>query len=282
MNSLRPKLLLVILFSFAIPVVADDEPSPTSMPSKSPKAAIVRFVEECVQLPVEGNLIPATVSVGTANPAKHELPLRATVVSQRFRISKYETTQELYQAVMGENPSRWKGPRNSVENVSYRDAEHFCRKLTAMLHHDRKINTSEVVRLPTTVEWEYCCRAGSSTRYSFGDEPGLNGGTNVLDAYAWHTGNAAGNDPAVGILKPNGWQLYDVHGYLWEFVSDVAPDQSTKPTSLRMARGGSWKDDHSRLSSSSYLTLLDDATSDAVGFRCVIAEKPAVKNDAGR
>ncbi|MEZ6130631.1 MAG: formylglycine-generating enzyme family protein [Planctomycetaceae bacterium] len=249
----------------------------TAVPSESAEAAVARFVTECVLITPGKGEFPATFSIGTKDPAAFEIPLKRVSLKQPFRISRFETTQELYTAVVGTNPSRWKGPRNSVENVTFQDAERFCRKLTALLHARELISKQEFVRLPTSVEWEYCCRAGSESRYCFGDDAGDGAGTETLDTFAWHTGNAAGNDPAVGVLKANDWGLCDVHGYLWEYVADemgqVNPDESGPP----VIRGGSWKDHHSRLSCSAWSTIPAESVDDAVGFRCVIAEKPTIK-----
>lgn len=262
-----------------------DENRASKIPSESGEAALRRFVKECLTIQPGTQKFPQKFAVGSRTPQEFELQFHETQIRQKFRIAQYETTQELYQAVMGQNPSRWQGPRNSVENVSYSDTEAFCRKSTMQLRALQLIPKDEAVRLPTAIEWEYCCRAGSSTRYCFGDSarnPGVKSGTGLLDTYAWHTGNAAGNDPAVGILKPNSWGLYDVHGYLSEFVSGSHPTIAKKPDNLRMIRGGSWKDQHSRLSSSAYSMISSDSVDDAVGFRCVIAKTSNAKNLNGQ
>jgi formylglycine-generating enzyme required for sulfatase activity len=216
---------------------------------------------------------------------------REVTMPAAFRISRYEVTQELYRAVMGVNPSRWKGERNSVEMVSFQDAEQFCIRLSAMLQAARLITAKDHVRLPNEAEWEYCCRAGTTTRFSFGDSATLDGdqenAAGALNEFAWHTGNAAGNDPVVGALKPNPWGLYDMHGYLWEFVSTpyisspAANDQNAATLAgtpagkaARIIRGGSWRDHHSLLTSHSRLVLPAHAASDAIGFRCVIETSP--------
>ncbi len=279
-------LLLGSLLNSSNAVAQNDSPTPENVasakPSQSPEAALKRFVAECVTItPGEGKF-SRKFSIGSRKLAKYELPIQETAIAMDFRISKYETTQELYQAVMGANPSRWKGLRNSVENIRYADAERFCLKLTALLRSKDLIRKNDIVRLPTYIEWEYCCRSGTDTRYSFGDDAGTNSATEILDTYAWHTGNAAGNDPAVGILKPNQWGLYDMHGYLSEFVSEGPLSLTKEADEKCLIRGGSWKDEHPRLSSSAYFTIPADFRDDAVGFRCVIAEKPLAKKQAAK
>ncbi len=245
------------------------------------------FVDNCVSIEPGTDKFPLQFQMGRHFASPFALPERTVALSQPFRISKFEMTQELYAAITGTNPSRWKGPRNSVEFMSFSDAEKFCTRLTTRLSAAKLIAPNEIVRLPTEAEWEYCCRAGTDTFYSFGDsaraETDPDDATSILNDYAWHTGNAAGNDPAVGVLKPNPWGLCDMHGYLWEFVSDqytVADAASISPTAessgatIRVIRGGSWRDHASHLTSGARLPIPDHVASDAIGFRCVIAQKP--------
>ncbi|MEE3076139.1 MAG: formylglycine-generating enzyme family protein, partial [Planctomycetota bacterium] len=142
-----------------------------------------------------------------------------TRAPEPFLIGQYEVPQNLWQAIMNQNPSRWKGPRNSVEMVSVADVIQFCERLTKELRELNLITQQQIVRLPTELEWEYAARAGTDTEYSFGND------VERLDDYGWHTGNAAGNDPPVGAKKPNPWKLYDVHGYLSEYC---LPTQATQ------------------------------------------------------
>jgi formylglycine-generating enzyme required for sulfatase activity len=107
-----------------------------------------------------------------------------------LRMHKLETTQEIYALIAGSEPSRWKGPRNSVEMASWHEAVAFCQKATVLLRAEKLIAADEVVRLPTEREWELACRAGTSTAYSFGDDAAQ------LGEFAWFHGNAAGNDRA--------------------------------------------------------------------------------------
>ena len=246
------------------------------------------FVSEFVSItPGEGQF-PATFEMGSNDGPPNERPAHQVKITRSFAIAKYEVPQNLYEAVMGSNPSRWKGPRNSVEMLTWDEAIEFCKKTTELARTLKLIEADDIIRLPTEAEWEYCCRAGTTTRYSFGGEAqrpnDISPKAKLLDVYAWHTGNAAGNDPPVGALKPNPWGLYDIHGYLWEFTADAwtddysnaAPDGSaSKPgpdTKSMVIRSGSWKDDFTKLTSSCRRPLARSAKDDAVGFRCVMSK----------
>jgi formylglycine-generating enzyme required for sulfatase activity len=254
---------------------------------------IKRFHDEFVEIvpggkSADGSIaFPKSFQMGS-DRTDNEKPSHEVTFQHRFAIAKYEVPQNLYEAVMGTNPSKWKGPRNSAEMFSWKDAREFCRKITDLLRAEKLIGDDDVIRLPSEAEWEYCCRAGTTTVYSFGDEatkPGDKGKiASRLNEYGWHTGNAAGNDPPVGAKKPNPWGLYDMHGYLWEFVEDHwhdnysgAPLDGTAWTSADsqsvVVRGGSWKDHYSRLTSTARRSVSVDEVDDAIGFRCVCAKK---------
>jgi formylglycine-generating enzyme required for sulfatase activity len=251
---------------------------------KQPADLIQTFVDEFVAITPGTAPFPAEFEMGNDQGEANERPKHMVKMKRPFAIAKYEVPQNLYQAVMDTNPSRWKGPRNSVEMTSWDDANDFCQRITKSARTLKLIAEDEVIRLPTEAEWEYCCRAGTKTRYSFGDEAQKDGEAapkaSILNQFGWHTGNAAGNDPPVGALMPNPWGLYDMHGYLWEFTSDswspnydkAGPDGTVETGGDPMAvaiRGGSWKDGFPKLTSSFRRRLARTDKDDAVGFRCV-------------
>lgn len=210
--------------------------------------------------------------------AETEKPRHKVSFDYSFYVAKYEVPQNLWEAVLGSNPSRWKGPRNSVEELTFDDARKFCTTATKMMQLAKLIDKNQEIRLPSEAEWEYFARAGTKTKYSFGDDEKL------LGDYGWFTGNAAGNDPPVGVKKPNAWGLYDVHGYLWEWCTDtgsesyknVPSDGSAhieKNAKTRVLRGGSWKDKAEKLTSSYRYIVTEELTDDAVGLRCILTTK---------
>jgi formylglycine-generating enzyme required for sulfatase activity len=245
------------------------------------------FNSEFVSITPGEKGFPKSFVMGTDKDLSAE-PAHTVSFAYTFSMAKFEVPQNLYEAVVGANPSKWKGKRNSVEMFDFADALTFCRKTTALMREAGLLAADEEIRLPSEAEWEYCCRAGTTTAYSFGDsavKPGDAGAkASLLDEFAWHTGNAAGNDPPVGAKKPNPWGLYDMHGYLWEFVSDAwhdnylkAPTDGSSWTSdqeipQRVIRGGSWKDRHEALLSASRKSIAEEAKDDAVGLRCVKAK----------
>ena len=225
---------------------------------------------------------PASFSMGSAEDPNTQ-PVHVVKLTASFHMAKYEVPQNLYEQVMGVNPSKWKGPRNSVEMLTPADAMEFCEKATTLLHGRKLLAPNEVIRLPTEIEWEFCCRAGTTTRYSFGDKAQADGDTGekatLLDKYGWHHGNAAGNDPPVGALAANPWGLYDMHGYLWEicrdpWTPDYAAGTQADVDGAVVMRSGSWKDSHPKLTSASRRKFGATAKDDAVGFRCVKSVGP--------
>ena len=139
---------------------------------------------------------------------ENEGPLHEVELSRGFWLGKYEVTQGEWEAVMGDNPSHYTGDsRRPVETVSWYDVHEFIGALNAAAG-------DSLYRLPSEAEWEYACRAGTSTRWSFGDD------ASQLDKYAWYDCNDGCDPKVVGDKLPNGWGLYDMYGNVFEWVQD--------------------------------------------------------------
>jgi formylglycine-generating enzyme required for sulfatase activity len=248
-------------------------------PTGNEIALLKTFRDEFVEITPGRGVFPASFEMGSADGPAAERPAHRVTIARPFFMARYEVPQNLWQAVLDTDPSRWRGPRNSVEMLSWDDAVEFCRRATEKLRAAKLIGPKQVVRLPSEAEWEYAARAGSTTRYSFGDDVA------DLDAHAWSTRNAAGNDPPVGAKKPNAWQLFDMHGYLWEWCADTWHDNyAGAPTdgrawtqgddaAERVLRSGSWKDPAERLTSTYRRAAPRALKDDAVGLRCVLADE---------
>ena len=175
--------------------------------------------------------------------AKDEKPQHRVRITKPFYLGVHPVTQSQYEPLMGTNPSHFKGDGNRpVEGVSWEDANAFCRKLSEAMSAE---GGGLECRLPTEAEWEYACRAGTTTRYCFGDDAA------GLGQYAWFFENWNRTTHPVGQKKPNAWGLYDVHGNVWEWCQDgydreyyarcpVEDPVCPSRASLRVLRGGSW------------------------------------------
>lgn len=196
--------------------------------------------------------IPAgEFEMGTNSEAPNVAPAHQVTISRDFGIGETEVTQAQWKAVMGNDSREWlrapfyfkNCPQCPVDWVSWNDVQEFLKKLN-------ELNDGYKYRLPTEAEWEYACRAGSQTKWSFGDDE------SQLGDYAWFLGNTKSIQP-VGQKKPNDFGLFDMHGNVWELVQDYSGRYSsgsvTDPTgpsvgndpkwdhiSLGVIRGGGW------------------------------------------
>jgi formylglycine-generating enzyme required for sulfatase activity len=176
---------------------------------------------------------------GKAKWYDDECPQHKVTLTKSFYIQTTEVTQKQWISVMGVNHSEFKncGDNCPVERVSWYDAQEFITRL------NNKENT-EKYRLPTEAEWEYACRAGSTTAFCFGNDK------TMLNKYAWYNTNSRNWAHQVDQKKPNIWGLYDMHGNVWEWCQDwysEYPDEEvTDPAgpvsgSHRVSKGGSWR-----------------------------------------
>ena len=192
----------------------------------------------------EGVLIPAGSFVMGSPPGEAKTEKESALEKQHtvtirepFYLGKFELTQAQYEKVMGANPSVHKGDALPVHNVSWQDAQDFCEKLSRLVKRP--------AQLPTEAQWEYACRAGTSTAYC--------SGTSIADLnkVGWHGGTSGGKPHACGELAPNAWGVYDMHGNIREFVRDLFADaplaDATDPTGPKegdpknhVVRGGAY------------------------------------------
>lgn len=186
---------------------------------------------------VEGGTFTMGATSEQGSDAESDEKPAHQVTLSSFSIGKYEVTQEEWQAVMGSNPSNFKGSKRPVENVSWEDCQDFIRKLNQL--------TGKRFHLPTEAEWEYAARGGNRSRgYKYA------GGDN-LGSVAWYDDNSGDETHPVGQKSPNELGLYDMSGNVWEWCQDrfgsYSSSSQTNPTgpnsgSDRVLRGGSWLD----------------------------------------
>jgi sulfatase modifying factor 1 len=185
---------------------------------------------------------PATEPERISNETLHEV-----VLTSGFWLAETACTQELWEAVMGSNPSSFKGKRRPVENVSWNDCIAFLEKINRLM-------PGLDLRLPTEAEWEYACRAGTQTPFSFGDTITTDQ-VNYDGNYPYNKGRKGKyrkETVEVRSLPCNDWGLYEMHGTVWEWCSDWYGEDSSDSVidpsgsdggTFRVLRGGSWRGD---------------------------------------
>jgi len=248
-------------------------PAPTAQPSLAPTTS-ARLSNS---LGMEFVRLPAgTFMMGSpASEAGHykERQFQVTL-SQAFYMQTTEVTQAQWQAVMGSNPSNFKGPNRPVENVRWDDVQEYIRKLNARGEGE--------YRLPTEAEWEYACRAGTSTPFGIGNGADLDSSQANFDGN-WPYGKGKKDvyrkeTTPVKSFAPNAWGLYDMHGNVWEWVQDRYGDYPTGAVrdpkgpghgAFRVYRGGSWDYDASFARCAFRRAYSPDYRNSSLGFRLV-------------
>jgi formylglycine-generating enzyme required for sulfatase activity len=220
-------------------------PTVTEQAGDSPKEFTNKIGMKFVLIPTGSFMMGSLVDEG--GPFRDEGPQHRVTINKSFYMGQYEVTQAQWQAAMGNNPSYLKGDDLPIERVNWNDAQEFIKKLNAL-------NDEFIYRLPSEAEWEYACRAGTTTAFAFGDS--------LSSSQANFDGNDPyGNAPKgkylrkatfVGSYQPNAWGLYDMHGNVWEWCEDIynnsydglptdgSPNLSKGDSSRRVLRGGSW------------------------------------------
>ncbi len=196
-------------------------------------------------------------------------------VKNGFWMSRFLITQDLYAKVMGNNPSfydssvRENAQNFPVNNVSWLDAVSFCKALTILSKSEGKLPEKYEFRLPTEVEWEYSCRAGTLTEYYFGDQP------HELQEHGWFRGNSQKMLHPVGLKKPNPWGLYDLYGNVREWVGNSFVNtllNDSEQDEFRISRGGAYMKVAAECQSSSRSTNSLNHRFRNLGFRPVLAK----------
>jgi len=210
---------------------------------------------------------PGSFQMGSNSGDESVKPAHTVNISKGFWIGKYEVTQKQWKEVMGSNPSYFKKANLPVEKISWYDCLKFCKKLS--------LKTGLNFRLPSEAEWEYACRAGTTTKYYSGNS------VSGLVEIAWCRKNSDNTSRPVGGKRPNAFGLYDMVGNVWEWCwdnwhddYDGAPDDGSswisKGNSSRVLRGGGWYGDDEQCSSSSRISFMSDYTYTTYGFRVVV------------
>lgn len=210
-----------------------------------------------------------------------ESPQTIVTISHGFWMGRHEVTQGEYLSVVGSNPSQFMGDSSRpVESVSWPDATNYCALLTAQQLAAGLIPPGSQYRLPTEAEWEYAARAGTSTRYSYGDDPAATNLTN----YAWYAANSGAMTHPVEQKAPNPWGLYDMAGNVYEWCLDwkgaypggfVIDPQGPASNAIgqRIIRGGAWDEFESNCRSAKRMGfgVSPFLTDFILGFRVVLA-----------
>ncbi len=223
-------------------------------------------------------LAPGSFQMGSINGG-YETLVHTVRFSQGYWMGKYEVTQQQYESIMGNNPSKCQGASNPVERISWNDCVSFCKKLTDQERRADRLPEDYEYRLPTEAEWEYAARGGSrgrDTNYA---------GSDSIDSVAWYDDNCGRKTHPVGQKQANELGLYDMSGNVWEWcldscnvgkivITDSYRDGIVDPFcstgSFRVTRGGCWSFDASLCSVAWRDGYAPTTTSSDIGFRVVL------------
>jgi formylglycine-generating enzyme required for sulfatase activity len=269
--------LCVCLLAAAVPVQAqkkdDAPPKPAVAPFDAKQAeehqkAWAKHLGVRVKTRNSIGMRFVTIPAGTftMGEGKTATPHKVTL-TKPFSMGTTEVTQFHFARILRKIPSKFKAAKHPVESVTWDEAVEFCARLSDLPAEKR---AGRVYRLPTEAEWEYACRAGTTTAYSFGNDQGQ------LSNYAWWKVNSGPATHPVGLKKPNPWGLYDMHGNVWEWCQDwhgnYPSGSTTDPTgtasgSYRVRRGGCGIDNSDRCRSAGRSGGAPDGRSSFLGFR---------------
>ena len=255
------------------------------------RSAPYRVLSRVVQL--EGGvelelveIVAGSFAMGSEEGDDDEKPVHIVAITRPFWMGKYEVTQAQYRAVMGSMPAHFRGDNRPVENVTWVDADAFCKRLTEREGKAGRLPGGDTFRLPSEAEWEYACRAGTTTPFSCGDQLAA-----ILANYDTSQGvGRAALTPAretlpVGSFRANPWDLYDMHGNVWEWCADWHDREyyarspqlnplNMRPTAAAVCRGGSWTNPASFCRSANRNSGDLRQANHMTGFRVVLGPPP--------
>ncbi|HNK04719.1 MAG TPA: formylglycine-generating enzyme family protein, partial [Accumulibacter sp.] len=266
------------------PVQAPEPPEPPEPPAPPTPPAAARRTLSVALIDIPAGRFRMGSPPGEAGRSADEGPLHE-VTLDAFACMPHPVTRGLYRKLMPQIKRNWieKDADDWPANrISWYDAVQFCNRLsdedglarcyTIDARNVTWQHAADGYRLPTEAEWEYACRAGSETRYSFGDDAA------ELVRHAWYSANADGHPHAVGGLAPNAWGLHDMHGNVWEWCwdwfGDYPAEAEINPVgpvggTWRVLRGGSFAVRAEVLRSAFRIGLGPGIVSELIGFRCV-------------
>ena len=262
-------LLALIVPLTSCPMPWDDRPDPPIVPTQTASYAGIEFIW-CVP----GSFMMGSLETDS-DAAADEFPQHLVTFSQGFWISRYPITQGQWKHVMGSNPSRFQGgisgstDNRPVEHVTWDDVQSF---ITAINEANPNLN----FRLPSEAEWEYACRASTTTRFYWGDDADYA----QIGNFAWYEDNSGNKTHDVGTKLPNLWRIFDMSGNVYQWVQDTwTSDYTMTPTdgtayedyygeaTARVLRGGSYANQPYRCRATARTGWAQNIAGDNFGFR---------------
>ncbi len=270
-----------------------DRPKPQPKVPDKPQKLITNSIEMKLVLIPSGGFM-----MGSTKGAPEEEPPHLVRITRPLFLGQYEVTQEEYEKIMGNNPSKVKGVHNPVESVSWLDALRFCNMLSRRegLKPFYEIKGELVTapnwdcagyRLPTEAEWEYACRAGRDGTFGFGD--GV-----PLQEFSWYFKTSGKRPHSVGLIIPNQWGLYDIHGNVYEMCWDISQpysslinESSNDPKGpdvgdSRVVRGGGFNSNYGNLRASHRGKMSPLQGGPGIGFRVARTFQSGTVSDSGK
>ena len=182
---------------------------------------------------------PGKFKMGSNGGSQNEIPIHEVELSKSYALGLNEVTEQQYTTIMGRTPRLLK-PASAINSLTWNQATEFCQRLSDLPEEKA---AGRIYRLPTEAEWEYACRAGTDTAYSFGDDPTL------VTQHAWYNRNSLQDAHPPGQKTPNPWGFFDMHGNAWEWCQNWFYEYPSGPTrdpkgppkgKTRVLRGGGW------------------------------------------